>query len=89
VEPIPDSQRRELFERQLSQEIAFSRGRLESVTPYPAVVVTGQRVNHVLHLLASLFLCGLWIPVWILNTLSGGEKRNALAVDGCGNMRWS
>lgn len=29
--------------------------------------VMAQRdgVNHILHLLLSLFLCGLWIPVWI------------------------
>jgi predicted RNA-binding Zn-ribbon protein involved in translation (DUF1610 family) len=26
-------------------------------------------VNHVLHLLVSLFLCGLWPPVWLLITL--------------------
>jgi ribosomal protein L37AE/L43A len=26
-------------------------------------------VNHVLHLLASVFLCGLWLPVWFLIAL--------------------
>lgn len=34
-------------------------------------------VNHVLHFLISFFLCGLWIPVWILLALkqSGGSGR--------------
>lgn len=25
-----------------------------------------EGVNHVLHLLISLFLCGLWLPFWLL-----------------------
>ena len=28
-----------------------------------------SQVNHVLHLLASVFLCGAWLPVWFLITL--------------------
>lgn len=27
---------------------------------------TRQGVNHVLHLLLSIFLCGLWFPVWLI-----------------------
>lgn len=27
---------------------------------------TKQTPNHLIHLLATLFLCGLWLPVWIL-----------------------
>lgn len=27
-------------------------------------------VNHVVHLLASVFLCGLWLPIWIFIALS-------------------
>lgn len=26
-------------------------------------------VNHVLHLLLTLFCCGLWLPIWILDAL--------------------
>ena len=36
-----------------------------------------SQVNHVLHLLASVFLCGLWLPVWfylaLTRALAGGE----------------
>jgi hypothetical protein len=31
-----------------------------------------QPMNHVVHLLASVFLCGLWLPIWILLAL--GDK---------------
>lgn len=31
--------------------------------------------NHLLHLLISLFLCGLWIPIWILSSLKIGGWR--------------
>jgi hypothetical protein len=37
------------------------------------VVVTGKPVNHVLHLLLSLFLCAMWVPVWLIMAAVGGE----------------
>lgn len=30
----------------------------------------GQEMNHVAHILASIFLCGLWLPIWILSAIS-------------------
>lgn len=33
---------------------------------------TAQTMNHTPHILATVFLCGLWLPVWIL--LAAGEK---------------
>lgn len=30
--------------------------------------------NHVLHLLLTLFLCGAWLPVWILLGLMHGRS---------------
>ena len=36
-----------------------------------------SQVNHILHLLASVFLCGLWLPIWfylaLTRALAGGE----------------
>lgn len=83
---VSDEVRRQNLQNFLSQEIAVSRGRVESVTPYSAVVVTGQKVNHVLHLLVSVLLCGFWLPIWLIIALTGGEKRHVLAVDQCGNV---
>jgi hypothetical protein len=84
--PVPDPVRRQQLQDYLSVELAQRLGRIESVTPYTAVVVYGKPVNHVLHLLATVFLCGLWLPVWILIAVSGGETRRVLSVDVCGNV---
>jgi len=84
--PQPDQVRQHALQDRLSQYIAVTRGRVESVTPYSAVVVHGQKVNHVLHLLISVLLCGIWLPVWLVIALTGGEKRRVISVDACGNV---
>ena len=84
--PQPDQVRQHALQEHLSQYIAVTRGRVESVTPYSAVVVHGQKVNHVLHLLISVLLCGIWLPVWLVIALTGGEKRRVISVDVCGNV---
>lgn len=84
--PVPDQQRQQHLQEYVSGYVASTRGRLETATPYTAVVVTGQKVNHVLHLLISVLLCGLWLPIWLLVALTGGEKRHVLSVDQCGNV---
>ena len=55
-----------------------------STTPQPDQV--RQHQFGVLHLLISIFLCGLWLPVWLVIGLSGGEKRTVISVDHCGNV---
>lgn len=36
------------------------------------VVQTGSRVPHGLHLVLTLLTCGLWLPVWIIDTIVRG-----------------
>ncbi|MCX8495948.1 MAG: hypothetical protein ORN51_07175 [Akkermansiaceae bacterium] len=84
--PEPDAVRQSQLEAYLSQYLAKTRGRIESVTPFSAVVIHGEKVNHVLHLLISVLLCGLWLPVWFLIAQSGGERRTVISVDECGNV---
>ena len=52
--------------------------RVESETDYHVVMVRGHRVNHILHLMLSLVTVGIWIPVWILLMIFGGEKRRVI-----------
>jgi hypothetical protein len=87
--PQPDEVRQHQLQEYLSQYIAETLGRVESVTPYSAVVVHGQKVNHVLHLLISVLLCGLWLPVWLVVAVTGVERRTVIAVDHCGNVTTS
>jgi hypothetical protein len=42
-------------------------------------LVKGHRVNHILHLLLSVFTAGLWLPVWIGVTAFGGGRRKTIA----------
>lgn len=66
---------------------AVARGaRVESQSDYQAVVVYGKRVNHVLHAILSLLMLGLWLIVWVLLAVTGGEKRNLIQVDEFGNV---
>lgn len=82
----PDQVRQHQLQEYLSLYIATTRGRVESVTPYSAVVVHGQRVNHILHLLLSIFCCGFWLPIWLVIAVTGGERRTVISVDQCGNV---
>jgi hypothetical protein len=85
---MPPDERRAL----LAQRIAVAvRGgaRVESQSDYQAVVVSGHRVNHVLHFLIGLLTIGLWWIVWVALAIFGGEKRQMIQVDDWGNVRAS
>lgn len=49
--------------------------RVESQIDGQVVMVTGHRPNHVLHLLLSIVTVGLWLIVWLIVGLTGGERR--------------
>ena len=53
--------------------------RIESRTRGQTVLVRGSRPNHVLHVLLSVFTLGLWVPVWILVCIFGGEEHHTLS----------
>ncbi len=61
---------------------AFRGGwRVESRGEYQAVLVHGSPVNHTLHLLLSLLTAGLWLVVWLILAVTGGEDRVLIQVD--------
>ena len=55
--------------------------RVESQSDYQAVVLKGHRTNHILHLILSLITLGLWLIVWVLVAVFGGEQRRLMTVD--------
>ena len=77
-------ERKELLARQI-QSAAAQGGRVETQSDFQAIVVNGKPVNHTLHGLVSLFTLGLWLPVWLIFALAGGEKREMRLVDEWGN----
>lgn len=42
------------------------------------VLVQRPGTNHTLHLLVTLFLCGLWLPIWMLASVKIGGWRCVL-----------
>lgn len=66
--------------------------RIESVGGRSAVIVTGHKANHVLHLVLTLFTFGLWLPGWlIMAAINGNEKRwlISLGPDGVLHKQWA
>jgi hypothetical protein len=59
--------------------------RVESQMDFQAVMVKGQRVNHLLHLILTIFTAGLWGIVWLILVLTGGEKRSVITIDEYGH----
>ena len=45
-------------------------------------------MNHVVHLLLTVLLCCLWLPVWLIIAATGGEKRHTVFVDEFGQAHW-
>lgn len=80
----PD-ERKQLLARTIQGQIAQG-GRIESQSDYQAVVVKGKKVNHILHLILTLFTFLMWGIVWIVLSIVGGEKRSIVTVDEYGNV---
>ena len=51
------------------------RARVLSESDSWAVIARGRPVNHVLHLLLTIFTCGLWGLAWLLMVALAGERR--------------
>jgi len=81
----PDAERAAIMQQAL-RDLTFRGYRVEAVDGTRAIVVTGEPVNHVLHVLLSFFTCGLWLPVWLLLIGLGGVKRRHIYIDEYGNL---
>ncbi len=53
---------------------------VESRSETMAVLKSGDRPNHVLHLLITIFTCGFWAFVWFLLAVTSRQHRMALTV---------
>lgn len=85
---MTDVQATEL-DRVLMQNVAAG-ARVEMRTEREAVLVTGHRPNHVLHLILTVLTLGVWgLLVWLPVCAFGGEKRRVLRLGDDGRVRWS
>lgn len=84
-EVVPDSERADLLERTVSFKIA-NGAKLEHRSEFEAVMTSGRKINHILHLLLTIFTLGLWLIIWALMGMFGGESRYTLRVDEHGTV---
>jgi hypothetical protein len=78
-------ERKALLANTLQGQVAGG-ARIESQGDFQAVVVSGHRVNHLLHFFVGLFTLGFWWIVGFFIAIFGGEKRRMINVDQFGNV---
>jgi hypothetical protein len=86
VSPKSDPERKKILAQQIQQATVQQR-RVESQSEFQATLAYGQPVNHTVHLIATIFTCGIWGIVWLVLALTGGVKRELLVVDDYGNVQ--
>lgn len=85
---IPVAQRMAILQNVLTSATT-KNARVVAQSATSAKLVVGDPANHNLHALISIFLCGLWIPVWILIAATRGEKTTSVYVDRHGGVIWA
>ena len=83
---MEDSERRQRQADAVAREV-MQGSRVESEGPFQAVMVSGGKVNHLLHFFVGIATCGWWWIVWIFLGITGGEKRYMVRTDEFGNSR--
>jgi hypothetical protein len=75
----------------LQQAIAqcINRGwHLQSQSPYTATMTSGGVVNNGMHAILTVFMCGLWLPVWMYVVWSTKPRVLMIAADAEGNVSY-
>jgi hypothetical protein len=86
---IDPQHRSRILDQAVTQLLMTGRGLLVSRTDFEAVVAYHQRINHILHLLLTVFTCGAWGVIWLLViVLHRGEVRQVVGVDEYGHVYW-
>ena len=80
-----DRRRRKILDTSVMDAIGKGWS-IESRGQYHAVIVEGERVNHLLHLILSIITVGLWLIVWFILATSGGQQRMMIYVDEQGEV---
>jgi hypothetical protein len=78
--PLPPEQLRAILANAIMRQASLG-WRVQAQFDTQAVMASGGQVNHALHLVITLLLCGLWLPVWVVLAITGGEKRLSISVD--------
>ena len=74
----------ELLAREIGRAVRLG-WRVEWRSEREALLVSGHRPNHLVHGILTL-VTGVWLVVWIVVALSGGEQRLLVGVDDSGDV---
>lgn len=85
---LTEQQRTAILQRALV-DFTGAQSRVVAQSPTSARIVVGNPPNHVAHLLATIFLCGLWLPVWLIIAATNQPRTFYLSVDEYGQVHWS
>jgi hypothetical protein len=80
-----DIEHRRNLAQAITREVAGGF-RVESQTDAQAILVKGNGVNHVLHLILTLITLGFWSVVWLVLYFVQKPKRLVLSLDEFGNV---
>lgn len=86
VEPVPLEHRRWLLEHEIAKSVG-NGATISYRTADLAVLTYGQPVNHAVHAIVTIFMCGLWLPFWLLFAFVGGQQRVTVWVDDHGQVQ--
>lgn len=82
----PTANVRQQMSQAVAKEVADGGWRVESQTDYHTVLSKGGRTNHVLHLILTIFTCGLWSLAWLLIAHVNRHQSLVLRFDEHGNF---
>jgi hypothetical protein len=85
---LTEQQRTAILQRALV-EFAGANSRVAAQSPTSATLIVGEPPNHVAHLLATIFLCGLWLPIWAIIAATNQPRRFTVSVDEQGQVHWT
>lgn len=85
IDTKTSEQRRAILAQNVTSAVAAG-ARVETQSDFMAVLVSGKKVNHLLHFFIGIFTLGAWWIVWAILALTGGEKRAMIQVDEYGNV---
>ena len=79
-----DSERKSILEKQIIF-YASAGWSLETQTEFAAVMSSGKRLNHILHLLLSIVTFGFWLIVWLFLLMVNRITKLTISIDKFGN----
>ncbi len=62
---------------------------VESQSQTRVVFTSGEKPNHVVHAILTVFTVGLWVPIWFIAMALSSRKRIVATVNEDGAVSWS